>query len=64
MTEPAPETGIGVQRSKRNQVTHAPRDAMVLADQAPVALRKLFTLDTLQHWLVMLIGYGRFFGDE
>jgi hypothetical protein len=37
---------------------------MVLADQASVALRKLFTLNTLQHWLVMLIGNRRFFGDE
>ncbi len=39
-------------------------DAMVLAYQASVALRKLFTLNTLQHWLVMLIGNRRFFGDE
>ena len=39
-------------------------DAMVLANQATVALRKLFTLNTLQHRLVMLIGNRRFFGDE
>jgi hypothetical protein len=37
---------------------------MVLANQASVALRKLFTFNTLQHRLVMLIGYGWFFGDE
>jgi hypothetical protein len=37
---------------------------MVLAYQAPVALRKLFTLNTLQHWLVMLVGNRRFFGNE
>jgi hypothetical protein len=52
------------ERRKRNQMTHAPSDAMVLADEATVALRKLFPFDTLQHGLVMLIGYGRFFGDE
>ncbi len=39
-------------------------DAMVLAYEAPVALCKLFTLNTLQHRLVMLIGDRRFFGDE
>jgi len=58
------ETGVGIERRKRNQMTHAPSDAVVLADEATVAWRKSFTLNTFQHKFVMLIGYRWFFGDE
>ena len=57
-------SGALIERRKRNQVTHAPGDAVVLADKASVALRELLSLDPLEHRAVVLVGNRGLFGDE